>query len=145
MNRLSMQDMKFETLGLLAERLPNGHVVCNIDIVGGLGGEEVQADWGRHCGASYLLALSVVLRMQSYIQAIIDEQIPWAQEHFGLLMEATITCDDGTIVNIHCSRMARMLEAQFIASENDPDTLTLPMERIRDALQSYVHEIFPRQ
>ena len=42
-----MQDMNFETLGLLAERLPNGRVVCNIDIVGGLGGETVQADWGR--------------------------------------------------------------------------------------------------
>lgn len=137
-----MQDMNFETLGLLAERLASGRVVCNIDIVGGLGGEKVQADWGRHCGASYLLALSVILRMQSYIQAIIDEQIPWAQEHFGLLMQATITCDDGTSVFIHCSRMARMLEDQFFVSEKDLDTLTLPMERIRDALQSYAHEIF---
>lgn len=140
-----MQDMQFETLGLLAERLPNGRVVCNIDIVGGLGGARVEPDWGQHCAASYLLALSVILRMQSYIQTIIDEQIPWAQDHFGVLMQATITCDDGTSVFIHCSRMARMLEGQFIASEKDPDTLTVPMERIKSALESYAHEIFPPQ
>lgn len=137
-----MQDMNFETLGLLAERLASGRVVCNIDIVGGLGGEAVQADWGKHCGASYLLALSVILRMQPYIQRVIEEQIPWAQEHFGLLMQVTIAFDDGMRVTICCSRMARMLESQFIASEENPDTLTVPMERIRDALQSYAHEIF---
>ncbi len=140
-----MQDMKFETLGLLAERLASGRVVCNIDIVGGLGGEKVQADWGKHCGASYLLALSVILRMQPYIQRVIEEQMPWAQEHFGLLMEVTIACDDGMRVTICCSRMARMLESQFISSERDPDTLTVPMERIRDALQRYAHEIFAQQ
>ena len=137
--------MNFETLGLLAERLASGRVVCNIDIVGGLGDRRVQADWGKHCGASYLLALSVILRMQPYIQRIIDEQIPWAQEHFGLLMELTIACDDGTRVTICCSRMARMLESQFFASQRDPDTLTVPMERIRDALQRYAHEIFAQQ
>ena len=137
-----MQDAQFEAFGLLAERLADGRTVCNIEIIGGLAGLYVSPEWGRHCGPSFLMALSVVVPMTNYVQHILDKELPWVKDQQGELMFATIMLDDGLRVPLHISRMSRMLENEFIAAAKDPNTLTLPMQTIKDALRAYAHQIY---
>ncbi len=139
----TLEDSHFERYGLLAERLANGKTVCNIAVIGGLAGMAVPPVWNADCTPRFLLALSVVVRMM----AVPDEEnsimAPSFTHRYRSLVRATNTLDDGTRVTPWHTAIARKFETQYLAAAKDENTLTIPIETIKHALLTYMHELYP--
>jgi hypothetical protein len=132
----------FTKFGLLAERTPEG-ISCNLRIIGGLGGITVEPQWGTRCTSAYLLALTIVRHLTELPS---EAEAPMAQhvtEHFKRLPRATHMLDDGTTVTPWQTRLAHRLAQEHIYSAPDPHSLSLPVDRLLEALAKYVRETWP--
>jgi hypothetical protein len=134
----------FLTLGLVAELTPeDGSRVCNLPLIGGLGGLPVEPQWGVMNANGFLMALSVVhaLTTPGPTGAIALQSC--FTRAYCELVQATTLLDDGTEVTPWQTAMANWLAAHYIYPANPLEPLTLPMVTLQEALGQYIRTTWP--
>jgi hypothetical protein len=138
----TLEESHFERYGLLVERLLDGSTVSNIAVIGGLAGMPVPPVWSEAGTPRFLLALSVVVRMMAVPDEESSIMAPSFTHRYRSLVRGTNTLDDGTRVTPWHTAIARKFENQYLAAAKDENTLTIPIETIKHALLTYMHELY---
>jgi hypothetical protein len=133
----------FDTLGLLAERKPDGSVVCNLVVSGGFDGEAVVPEWGCVSGPSMLLAQAIARRMFELPTQETAPMRAFITEGFApLLLLRQLQCD-GTPITAASAVMAKRLCERVLATDKDYYSLSLDLESLIRIFSDYINESWP--
>lgn len=134
----------FLTLGLLAELTPEeGSRVCNLPLIGGLGGVPVEPQWGVMNSNAFLMALSVVHALTTPGPTGVIPLESCFTQTYRDLVQATTLLDDGTEVTPWQTAMANWLAANFIYPADPQEPLSLPLAALEHALGQYIRTTWP--
>lgn len=135
--------LSFLRLGLLAERRADGHAVANVKVIGGLGGQHVEPDWGRRTMASYLLALTVVKLMLTYPDQRNCALAPYLTSAFRRLPQGSQLLDDGHRVTPWETQLAQALADAIVYPSPDSQSLSIPMLVLTTFLSTHIQTRWP--
>ena len=133
----------FFSIGLLCERTPDGHAVCNIPLLGADPCMPRVPDWGRPCAAGFTLALSCLIKVLHEPDLFKGPLAPLMSQSFYDHPQNLIVLDDGTRVSAWESHLAKRFSARYIEGHPDRDTLTLSVQEIIQRYAALCHETYP--
>jgi hypothetical protein len=136
-------EVSFERFGLVAERLPTGDIVGNLEVFGGLGGQHVPICWQSAGSARSLLALTIVLRMTALPTEACAPMTPFLTRNFKSHDTHMFTLPCGTRYLAPHMKLARRFEVQHLASHGDFDVITIPIDQIMGSMKVYIRELYP--
>lgn len=136
-------EVSFDRFGLVAERLGNGDIVGNIEVIGGLGGQHVPICWQEEGRDRTLLALTIVLRMTALPTDACAPMTPFLTGNFRAQNNHMFTLSCGTRYLHTHMQMAKKFEAQHLATNGDKDVITIPFEQILTSMKVYMRELYP--